>query len=278
MRAAAVPTRGIHRVMQWTCVLACACGACNSSPWVDSRVMVIAHRGNSRYHPENTLTAFREAGAVGADLVELDARLSADNTLYCLHDGTLDRTTDVRKVRGGEKVRMRDLPDAELARLDAGSWFDAKFAGEPLPTLADALDVIHEKSRTLLEHKDGPAEDYVRLLREKRLTNKLVVQSFDWKWLEQYHALEPKQTLAALGSKELGDEQLAKLPATGASIVAWSHADLNQEVIAKLHNLGYRVWAWTVNEPADWERLLAAGIDGIITDRPGDLRQVLCDR
>ncbi len=263
-------------MIPWTCLLACTAGACNMG--ADSRLQVIAHRGNSFYHPENTLTAFREAVAAGADMVELDARLSADGTLYCLHDATLDRTTNVKAVLGGEKVRLQDVPDADVGRLDAGSWSDARFAGERVPTLADALDVIQKKSRTLLEHKDGTAEEYVRLLREQRLVGKLVVQSFDWAFLEQYSALEPAQPLGALGSKELDEARLAKLSATGARIVGWRYTDLNGDLSARLHEAGYRVWAWTVNETADWEQLLGWGIDGIITDRPGDLRQWLRSR
>ncbi len=244
----------------------------------EPRVLVIAHRGNSSEAPENTLAAFRQAAAMRVDYVELDARPSADGTLYVLHDKTLDRTTNAVRVIGRAKVAIRDLHDGQINELDAGSWFDERYAGERVPTLAAALDAIQAKSRTLLEHKDGPAEAYARLLRDKRLVNKLIVQSFDWNFLADLHRLEPSQTLAALGDKELTQEKWAKLPATGARIVAWAYKDLPAEQITRLHQHKYKVFAWTVDEPADWQRLVSDGIDGIITNRPAALKAWLAQR
>lgn len=249
------------------------CASCTSRLPLGSpdNVLIIAHRGNSAVAPENTLSAFRSAVAAGAIYVELDARPSADGTLYVLHDATLDRTTDAKEVFKREKIKIREIPDAALDKLDAGRWFDAQFAGECLPKLTEALDVIQAGSLTLLEHKDGPAEDYVRLLRQKRLIGKLVVQSFDWEFLKQMHQLEPRQVLGALGDKELTEERLAGIAAAGVRIVGWKHTDLTAPLVCDLHGRGYRVWAWTTNEPADWQRLLGFGIDGIITDRPAQL-------
>jgi glycerophosphoryl diester phosphodiesterase len=256
---------------------ALVCASCTSHPPSGSRhrVLVIAHRGDSRAAPENTLAAFRSAIRVGVSYVELDARLSADGTLYVLHDDTLDRTTDAGAVMKREKILLRQVPDKTVNQLDAGSWFGSGFAGERLPTLAAALDVIQAGSRTLLEQKDGPADLYARLLEEKHLVGQLVVQSFDWKFLEALHQLEPRQPLAALGGKELTAEGLARLAASGATIVAWNHTDLTAPMVADLHRRGYKVWAWTADKPADWQRLLDCGVDGIITNVPGQLKATL---
>ena len=94
---------------------------------------VVAHRGASAAAPENTLAAMRRAAEMGARWAECDVRLSADGVPVVIHDGTLDRTTDGRGALAAHTA-------AELARLDAGSWRDAAFAGEPVPTLAALLE------------------------------------------------------------------------------------------------------------------------------------------
>lgn len=253
------------------------CGSCANQLPLGSpdNVLVIAHRGDSRVAPENTLAAFRSAMQTGAAYVELDARASKDGTLYCLHDDSFDRTTNAKALLNRHKILVRDTPDETIDRLDAGQWFDPRFAGERVPTLSAALDAIQTGSLTLLEHKTGAAEDYCRLLREKQLVGKLVVQSFDWEFLRQMHEMEPRQVLGALGDKELSDEKLARIAASGARIIGWKHSDLTGPLVYDLHARGYKVWAWTANEPADWQKLLGFGIDGIITDCPAQLARHL---
>lgn len=253
------------------------CASCGGRPPLSlpHGVLVIAHRGDSQVAPENTLAAFRSALTTGAHYIELDARMSADGTLYCLHDKTLDRTSDARAMLKREKILLRRTPDAVVNRLDAGAWFDPRFAGERLPTLAEALDVIQAGSYTLLERKDGPAEAYVKLLRAKRLVGRLVVQSFDWDFLSQMHRLEPSQPLGALGEKEMTPEKLAAIGATGAAVVVWRHDHLTAPMVADLHRRGYKVWAYTSNDPAEWQHLGDIQVDGIITDCPGQLARYL---
>lgn len=259
-------------VLQLSVITLSTLSACRSGA---ERILVIAHRGDSAAAPENTLAAFRGAVAKHADYVELDTRASADGTLYCLHDDTVDRTTNAVATLGGEKIKFSQLTDQQIDALDAGAWFEARYTGERIPRLADALAAIQADSRTLLERKAGSAESHARMLREKKLIGKLIVQSFDWQFLEELHKLEPTQPLAVLGDKAFDEKRWAGLPATGAQIVAWKHSDLNADLIAQLHARGYKVFAWTVDELADWQRLAAAGIDGIITNRPGELRQAI---
>lgn len=245
------------------------CTSCATS--ADPRFVIIAHRGDSKRAPENTLAAFRQAASEGANYVELDARPSADGTLYVLHDATLDRTTNAVRALGRKKIQIKTLHDSEIAGLDAGSWFGDRFAAERVPTLAAALDVIQPKAKTLLEQKDGPPEAYVRLLRQKGLVGRLVVQSFDWEFLIRMHKLEPAQPLAALGEKQLDEQKWHKLAATGARIVAWKYDDIDAAMVAEAHRLDYRVFAWTPDKPDEWDRLINWGVDGIITNQPRDL-------
>lgn len=111
-------------------------------------VDVIAHRGASAYAPENTLAAFELAVEQGAHWFELDCTLSKDGEVIVIHNGDVDRTTD-------GKGSVADLTLAELEQLDAGSWFDPKFAGEKLPTLAEALDLAKGRIGVYVEIKDS---------------------------------------------------------------------------------------------------------------------------
>ncbi len=183
------------------------------------RIAVIGHRGNSSAAPENTLAAFRSAVDAGADYVELDVRASAEGTLYCLHDDTLDRTTNARRLLGRRRVLLRETHDAQLADLSAGEWFDPRFAAERVPTLAEALDVIQTGAGALIEHKSGPPEAYVRVLRARGLANQTIVQSFDWEFLVRLRGLEPAQRLGALGRNRFGDEMAEALAGCGAEYV-----------------------------------------------------------
>lgn len=237
-----------------------------------NRLLIIAHRGDSRAAPENTIPAFRSAVRAGSDLVELDYVHTKEGVPVVIHDETLDRTTNARQLFGGEKIPVVSKTLGELRPLDAGSWFDPEFRGTRLPTLDESLDVIQEGSVTLIERKQGDPRTCVELLRKKGLLEKVVVQAFDWKFLAGMHALAPEIALGALGSDELGSETLTALEKTGATAVGWNHEKLNREVIARLHAAGFRVWAWTVDDPARARNLAEAGIDGIITDVPARVK------
>jgi glycerophosphoryl diester phosphodiesterase len=131
-----------------------------------SRAFVVAHRGASFYAPEHTLPAYRLALAQGAEYVEQDLVITKDGVLICLHDPSLERTTDVEAVFpdrftevvvDGQPVRRwypEDFTLAEIKRLDAGAWFDARFAGERIPTFQEAIDLIRGKAGFFPELKN----------------------------------------------------------------------------------------------------------------------------
>ena len=116
-----------------------------------------------------------------------------------LHDYTLDRTTDATNRWGGKGLRIADRPLEDLKELEAGLWFNPPQTGVRLPTLAQALEVIQRGSVTLIERKAGDAATCVKLLRERDLVDRVVVQAFDWDYLRDFHRLEPTQVLGALG-------------------------------------------------------------------------------
>ena len=130
-----------------------------------AKKQLVAHRGASAYAPEHTLEAYRLALEQGADYVEQDLAVTKDGVLVCIHDLTLDRTTNVEEVfpdraaaegsAGGVRSwRVHDFTLAEIKRLDAGSWFDKKFAGARIPTFQDAVDLVKGKAGLYPELKD----------------------------------------------------------------------------------------------------------------------------
>lgn len=239
------------------------------------RVLVIAHRGDSSRAPENTLVAFRSAVAAGADLVELDYHHSSDNAPVVLHDDQLDRTTDAVAVFGRGHIPVASKSLATLKCLDAGSWFGPEFSGQRVPTLSEALDVIQQGAITLVERKAGDAATCVAILERKQLLDDVVVQSFDWEFLQQCHRLAPRLILAALGSEELNADTLRRIQATGADILGWHHEHTGSVQIELAHRQRLKIWAYTVNDPSRAKQLLDHGIDGIITDAPALMREVI---
>jgi glycerophosphoryl diester phosphodiesterase len=238
-------------------------------------VLVIAHRGASKVAPENTLPAFRAAIDAAADLVELDYHHSADDVPVVIHDKDLDRTTDSAALWGQIKIKVAEKKLAELKRLDAGTWFDPKFAGTRLPTLDESLDAISAGSMTLVERKAGDAETCVALLRRKMLLDNVVVQAFDWKFLTRCHALAPKLVTGALGEKQLTAEKLDEIAATGATVVGWEDKYTDRASIAAIHARGWKAWVWTVDDPQRARELVQAGVDAIITNAPAEIRKAI---
>lgn len=238
-------------------------------------ILVIAHRGDSKLAPENTLPAFASAVKAGADLVELDYLHTADGVPVVFHDDELDRTTDACKLWGGTKFMLAGKNLAELERLDAGKWFDARFAGTRIPTLEQSLDTIQAGSITLIERKEGDPATCIEILKRKGLLDRVVVQAFDWDYLAGCRALDSKLVLAALGDKDLTAEKLDQIARTGASIVAWEDKYTTADTIEAIHNHGYKAWVWTVDDPSRVVELVGAKIDGIITNRPGPTRTAI---
>lgn len=235
------------------------------------RLMVIAHRGNSSVAPENTLPAFQSALDAKADLVELDYYHSSDGVPVVIHDKILDRTTNAEDVLGQQKLLVDGLPLAELRKLDVGTWFDDKFAGTKMPTLVESLDLIQTSSVTLIERKAGDAATLVKLLEEKKLTDRVVVQAFDWNFVAECRKLSPRLALGTLSGKPANPDQIKAAAETGADIIVWDHEKIGRREIAQIHQLGKMAWAYTIDDPQRAKQLIAAGLDGIITNKPAEM-------
>jgi glycerophosphoryl diester phosphodiesterase len=238
------------------------------------RLLIIGHRGNAAHAPENTLVSFKQAVKAGADLVELDYFVTSDGQQVCFHDQDLDRTTDAPRVLRKHQLSIADVTFADLQKLDAGAWYNPKYRGAKVPTLSDAIDLINQGSITLIEHKAGSAELCVKLLRDKKVAENVVVQSFDWDYIAEVHRLAPEVAVVALGGREFTRGKLEQIEKTGAMGIGWDQRFIEQEHIAAAHARGYKMWVYTVNEPARARQLIADGIDGLITDDPARLLQL----
>lgn len=221
------------------------------------RPLVIAHRGGAGLAPENTLTAFRQAVKLGADAIELDVQLSRDGQVVVIHDERLERTTDGTGWVGDHTL-------AELRRLDAG--------GEPLPLLAEVLEVVPESVGLNVEFKNG-CYPYPGLVEKtlsvlaKRDPDSVLLSCFDHQVLAEAGRSGWKGPLGALVGHlnlDLWDE-LARLG------VVSLHPDLGlcrPALIAEAHRRGLAVFPWTARTPLEHQLLVEAGVDGVITDRP----------
>lgn len=229
---------------------------------------VIAHRGHSSVAPENTLAAI--AAASTADLVEIDVDTSADGVPYVLHDATLDRTTDGTGA-------LREHGSALIDGLDAGSWFSPAFAGQRVPRLTAALRLSAARgARLLLEVKRpqtrAAVARYVAELRAAGMLDRTVLQSFDEDTLIHARDLAPELRLALL-RRTLDADPVAVARELG--VVAynpdWDALAPHPGTIADLQAAGLAVVPWTVDDPAAWATMRVAGVDGIITNRAGEL-------
>lgn len=252
--------------------------------------LVIAHRGFSLRAPENTLPAFRLALASGADLVELDYHHSRDGVPVVIHDATLDRTTDATNRWSEAKIGVSTRTAAEIGTLDAGRWFAPHFAGTSVPTLEEAVRLIQASNTTLIERKGGDPATLVRGLRANGWLRSVVVQSFDWDFVEQAHALAPELVLGALGppssrggrrltdaEKALSPEFIEEIARRGARLIVWNR-QVDAAAIALARDRGLRVWVYTINEPAEAEAMVRLGVEGIITDDPASIHARLAFR
>ena len=233
---------------------------------------VIAHRGASDDAPENTLSAFALALEQGADGLELDVTLSADGVPVVIHDDTLDRTTN-----GHGRVGRYTL--AELKGLDAGyaDQFGAKFAGERLPMLDEVFAAFGQRTVINVELKQDRAPGrplapaVVKLIHDHGLAQRVIVSSFQFSNLKQVRSLDPALPIGLLYTVAAGGAQLVRWLTRALQPEAHHPGcyTLTAEQVAWFHAHGLRVNTWTVNEANDLRRFAAAGVDALITNRPG---------
>lgn len=242
-------------------------------PTVGERKQVsnVAHRGATAYSPENTIAAFDLAVDMKADYIEIDVQRSKDGELVLIHDTTVDRTTD-----GTGKVG--DLTLEQLRSLDAGSWKGEQFAGEPIPTFEEILDLYRGKVGILIELKapelyPGIEEQVAAALIERNLdkpqNEKIIIQSFNFESMKKMDQLLPQVPIGVLTSNR-ADTTLEALQefSTYADWFNPSYGIVTEELVNQVHSLGMQIGSWTVRSQEAADFLFEMGVDAIISDYP----------
>ena len=231
----------------WTC------------PEFGHAVDVIAHRGGYALAPENTLAAFRLSMDV-ADWIEFDVRETKDGHLVVIHDETVNRTTD-------GTGRVDQLTLAQIKTLDAGSWFSPAFAGERIPTFAEALQTIGTRSKIFFERKTGPVQAYLDAIYANNCISNVVVTSFDWVFLRDVRLLDPRLPLAYLSHAAPPSSSLATLTNNGIYGLALNKIAVTPGAIALAREHGMTLYAWTFDS-LDVQSFPFHQFDGIIAIDP----------
>lgn len=234
---------------------------------------IFAHRGSKGTHPENTLSAFREALEVGSDGIELDVHLTRDGIPVVIHDETVDRTTD-----GTGLVQTKTLQ--ELKQLDAGSWFRPPFQGERIPSLAEVLQLLVQCSFTGCLNIELKTDQLQYAGIEERVWDtvlenpgqfEIVFSSFHYPTLETLKRLHPEAEIALLFSQpgqsfaEIGD---------ALSVEGWHPRITLFKRDVKKENTGISVRYWTVNGLPELFLCFWCKVDAIITDYPARAKRL----
>lgn len=276
------------------------------------------HRGARGLFPENTVFGFAGALSIGVDALELDVGVTADDVVVVTHDPRLNpditRTADgVWLAQPGPAIRSTraaDLARYDVGRIRPGSAYAAAYPGqvphdgERIPTLAEVFR-LHATVWLNVELKTFPhlpdltvsgasmAALVAEVADDAGATQRLIVQSFDWRGPRHLRSARPDIRLAWLTSKlttadaavwwdgpqpaDYGGSVPRAVAAEGGPTWAPDHHELSQDNVAEAHELGLRVVPWTVNNPADMRRMLDWGVDGLITDRPDLAKAFMAD-
>lgn len=229
------------------------------------RLWKVAHRGASAERPENTPAAFELAIAQGADVLECDVRRTSDDALLILHDAEVDRTTSGSGA-------LREMTAVAARALDAGD-------GQAIPTLAEVLDLARGRVRVNVDIKEADiVGGAVQAVRDAEMLESVTFISFlpaVWEQLDQLTPESPRihlvDSAAALASLAMGDA-VSHSVAAGVGV---PYDLVNEGMVDHMHRHGFAVFAWTVDDPDEMRRLIECDVNGIVTNRPAALADVL---
>lgn len=229
---------------------------------------LIAHRGASGTHPENTMAAFRAAWDAGVTSFEFDVQRAKDGTLVVVHDDTLERT-------GGDPRAVRDLTAAQLKALDAGSWFDAAFRGERIPTLEELVAATPAACELQLEIKQADPvypkieRDVLAFLDARPAVKaRTVVSSFHHDTLRALRALDKTARIGLLPGKLPLDPSFALARELKAESIHVNLERLTPDWAPRARAAGLKLFVYTIVEPEQAARAAALGADGVFSNFP----------
>ena len=209
-----------------------------------NKVWIIGHRGAGGF-PENTMAAFEHALELGVDAIELDVRQSGDGKLVVVHDSVVNDLA----VRGTPYERFADLGNGHRA-----------------PLLEEVLERIGKRTFLDIEFKhEGFEAEAIELIKRHISPEQVMVSGFDPKMLQTVHDLSPEVQLGYIFNRTQDGEARHHAP---IDVVVPQFRLASRQLIEEVHDEGLKVWAWTVNEPPEIQRLMNLGVDGLITDYP----------
>jgi glycerophosphoryl diester phosphodiesterase len=237
--------------------------------------LAVAHRGGTEVAPENTLAAFRAATDEGFRYLETDVHLTSDGVLVAFHDDELDRVTDGSGV-------LAQLPWAEVRQARIGGT-------EPIPTLDELLEEFPDARFNIDPKSDHVVVALVRALRRHDAVDRVCIGAFSDARLRRLRSLLGPDLCTSAGPKEIaGLVAASRTGAGGAGRAGYRCVQVpvrhrrveivTPAFVATAHAAGCPVHVWTIDEPDEMHRLLDLGVDGIMTDRPSVLKQVLSQR
>ena len=268
----------------------------------NNKPFVWAHRGASGYLPENTLMAFQEAVDMGADGIELDVQLTKDDEIVVIHDEWIDRTSN-------GKGWVKDYTLEELRGFNYNKT-KPEVEHADIPTMREVFELIKPTNLVInIELKTGVVfykeleEKIMALTKEYGMEDRVLLQSFDWQTLVEMKKINPKIRLVALwqeqpswgpdavslrayeegkspwlGGLDIDDykgKPILAAHAIGVNVVSPYYPEVSKQDVEQAHELGMKVVPWTVNEVNDMNMMINMGVDGIITDKPWILRELL---
>lgn len=240
--------------------------------------IVIAHRGASADHPENTMPAFEAAVERGAEMIELDVMMSRDGVPVVFHDARLSRHTD-----GAGPVVDHTLE--QLRELDAGSWFGKKFSGTKIPTLEEVVQWASGRIALNIEIKteavgdrpeEGVEQKAVDLVREYGMEEYVIFSSFDYRAVRRFKQISPNLSVALLYNRGLSGEKSPShlVSEYGADAFNLNYTQLSDKRLENLKAFGIPFLVYTVDTRRRMRSLINKGAAGIFSNKPGLLREV----
>lgn len=232
-----------------------------------------AHRGASGYFPENTIISFENAVELGCTGIETDVQMTSDGVLVLIHDEMVNRTTNGTGL-------IKDFNYKELRKLDAGSWFDKEYKNELIPTAEELLIFANEKNILInFELKTGIVlyprieENLIEMIYKYNMQSNVILSSFNH--YSMFHCKEiSKEIKTGLLYMEGLYEPEVYCKHVGADALHPNFYAIDKEIIANAKKAGILINPFTVNEEAVMKNLVAAGVDGIITNYPDKLNAI----
>jgi len=244
-----------------------------------NKIILTGHRGAGGLAPENTLVAIKAGLSNKVDRIEVDVRQTKDGQVICIHDDTIDRTTD-------GKGDVKDLSFSQIRKFSAGIKFSEKFKDEKIPLLDEVIKLVKDSATLVIEIKDGDEiypgieKNVINLINKHKAKSKTIVHSFNDSVLFRIHKMDKDIILHKLFIADFPYLQLltdGNLKITNLEYYSFVsefsvyYKFTNRRLIKHVHKLNKKINVWTVNDINTIGRLINLGVDGIITDYPNYL-------